>query len=298
MSELNSHDRALLDGARAAHEPTEDDRARVRAALATRLGGGAGLATGTVVMSKTSVATTALTKLLLSAAMLATVATATAVIYRRTNSAPAEVAPAPSVAPLHDHTPAHDRDEASGSIEASSSEEVSTSGVPEPAVVPTSKPSVEPTTPRSRAMRAAPVDEAVARAPVATSDPPLASPPSPPSTPVQQPPVTASFARASDNAPSAPLARTTLEAEMSLVRDGVAALNAGDPARALALFDEHARAFAGGVFTEERAAERVVALRELRRCDDVRIAALEFLRDYPRSPLAARVRATCVSPNP
>jgi hypothetical protein len=296
MSDLNSDDRALLEGARVGHEPTESDRARVRAALATRLGGGAGLATGTLVMSKAA-ATGVLTKVVLSAALLATVAGVTAVAYRGTNHA-AEVALASSSAPLHEPTLVLDREEAPGSIEESSSQGIGAGVGPAPAAMAPSKPSLESESPRPRAMRTPRVDETVARASVATSDPLAAPPPSSPSAPVTEPPAMGLFATGATPAFSAPLARTTLEAETSLVRDGVAALNGGDAARALALFDEHARTFAGGVFTEERAAERVVALRALHRCAEARVAASEFVRDYPRSPLAARVLATCDSPNP
>jgi outer membrane protein assembly factor BamD (BamD/ComL family) len=91
------------------------------------------------------------------------------------------------------------------------------------------------------------------------------------------------------------LAPTTLEAETRLVRAGVGALHAGDSVHALALFDEHARLYPTGALAEERAAERVIALGDLRRCDDARAAALAFLRDHPSSPLAARVRTACAS---
>jgi hypothetical protein len=96
-----------------------------------------------------------------------------------------------------------------------------------------------------------------------------------------------------------PLAPTTLEAETRLVRAGVTARHSGDAARALALFDEHARLFPNGALAEERAAERVVALGDLHRCGEARPAIASFLRDHPTSPLAARVRAVCeIRPNP
>jgi outer membrane protein assembly factor BamD (BamD/ComL family) len=91
---------------------------------------------------------------------------------------------------------------------------------------------------------------------------------------------------------------TTIEGETHLLRDGLAALHAGDPARALALFDEHARRYASGVLAEERSAERVVALHDLGRVVEANQAAAAFLRDHPRSPLRARVRAACApAPN-
>jgi outer membrane protein assembly factor BamD (BamD/ComL family) len=90
---------------------------------------------------------------------------------------------------------------------------------------------------------------------------------------------------------------TTLEAETRLIQSGVRALHAGDGARALALFDEHARLFQAGALAEERAAERVAALGQLQRCDEARAAAAAFAREHPNSPLTARVRAVCVSPS-
>jgi outer membrane protein assembly factor BamD (BamD/ComL family) len=96
-------------------------------------------------------------------------------------------------------------------------------------------------------------------------------------------------------ATQSPLAPTTLEAETRLILAGVGALHAGDAAHALALFEEHARLFPTGALAEERAAEQVVALGDLRRCDEAHAAAATFLRSHPNSPLSARVRAACVS---
>jgi RNA polymerase sigma-70 factor (ECF subfamily) len=79
------------------------------------------------------------------------------------------------------------------------------------------------------------------------------------------------------------------------VRGGVAALHAGDAARALALFDQHARTYPNGLLSEERAAERVLALCDLGRHAEARLGAGEFLRQYPRSPLAARLRESCAT---
>ena len=86
---------------------------------------------------------------------------------------------------------------------------------------------------------------------------------------------------------------STIEAETRVVRAGVAALHAGDPARALVLFDEHARAYPTGVLAEERRAERVMVLCELGRATEARTAARAFLREHPQSPLSPRVRASC-----
>jgi hypothetical protein len=90
-----------------------------------------------------------------------------------------------------------------------------------------------------------------------------------------------------------PLVATTLEAETRLIRAGVAALHAGDPAAALALFEQHALEYPTGVLAEERSAERVIALCDLGRESEARSAAEVFLRDHARSPLADRLRESC-----
>jgi RNA polymerase sigma-70 factor (ECF subfamily) len=92
-------------------------------------------------------------------------------------------------------------------------------------------------------------------------------------------------------------APTTLDAETQLVRAGVSALHAGDAAEALAAFDQHARLYPTGFLAEERSGERVLALCDLGRKADASDAARAFLAAYPRSPLAARVRASCATPS-
>jgi TolA-binding protein len=90
-----------------------------------------------------------------------------------------------------------------------------------------------------------------------------------------------------------PLNPTTLEDETRLVRAGMAALLGGDPARALALFDDHAQRYPNGALAEERAAERITALCDLDRVDEANRAAAAFVREHSSSPLVARVSAGC-----
>jgi hypothetical protein len=75
-------------------------------------------------------------------------------------------------------------------------------------------------------------------------------------------------------------------------------LQSGEAGRALALLDEHSAAHAQGELRQERAAARVVALCELGRLDEAKVARESFLREDPRSPLADRVRSACSSPAP
>jgi outer membrane protein assembly factor BamD (BamD/ComL family) len=86
---------------------------------------------------------------------------------------------------------------------------------------------------------------------------------------------------------------STLEAEATLLRQGVAALHEGQPGQALAAFDEHARRFPRSVLAEERSAERIFALCDLGQTDAARNASASFLATYRGSPLAVRVAASC-----
>jgi hypothetical protein len=83
----------------------------------------------------------------------------------------------------------------------------------------------------------------------------------------------------------------TLADEARLVREGVAALRAGNPERALALFDAHAALYPTGALAAECAAERAFALADLGRAAEARAAADAFFRAHPASPLVPRLRA-------
>ena len=96
---------------------------------------------------------------------------------------------------------------------------------------------------------------------------------------------------------TAPGSPSILESETRLVGAGVAALHAGDAARALKLLDQHAREYTHGILAEERAAERVAALCALGRGTEAREARAAFLREHLRSPLSARVRGLCGVPS-
>ena len=79
--------------------------------------------------------------------------------------------------------------------------------------------------------------------------------------------------------------------EASLFHDGVVALRSGQPARALELFELHARLYPHGVLAEERDAESALALADLGRTTEARAAIDQFLQRHPASPLAARLLA-------
>jgi hypothetical protein len=86
---------------------------------------------------------------------------------------------------------------------------------------------------------------------------------------------------------------TSLAAEIQLMHDVEAALQAGQPERALQLLDERRGGRYTGAMGEERAAARVVTLCRLGRVEEARAEAARFVHDRPRSPLVERVRSTC-----
>jgi len=93
---------------------------------------------------------------------------------------------------------------------------------------------------------------------------------------------------------AAPVPTTpSIEEETSLLLTSQGALREGDAARALALLDDHARRFPNGALAEERDASRVLALCALGRTVEAKTAGQTFLAAHPRSPAAARVRASC-----
>jgi hypothetical protein len=79
--------------------------------------------------------------------------------------------------------------------------------------------------------------------------------------------------------------------ESALLQRAQSAL-AGDPARALALTDQHRRSFPAGALREEREAIAIQALRSLGREPEARARAARFETKYPNSVHRSRVQAT------
>jgi hypothetical protein len=96
--------------------------------------------------------------------------------------------------------------------------------------------------------------------------------------------------------PQPAAAGSTLSEEARLIALAQRALSAGNPARALALIEEHRRSYAGGALAQERDAARVLVLCALGRSREARDARKQFLRDWPGSALTARVRSACNNP--
>ena len=288
MSDLSPEDRALIDAGGRDDLPSAASRDRVRRRLAVRLGAGAGLGIATAA-TKTAAATTAVTsltmKVVLGAVLIGVVGAggaALGVAVRDRSAKEAGAATTTATVTATAAATAMAMETATATATATKTEtETATATKTETAtpVVETSPPSLP-----------APTAKVVAAAPVAAAAPEHAragasEPPSepvavatPPRGDVSPPPVTSVDA---------------LAEETRLLRAADAATRAGDPSRALALLEEHARRFPGGVLGEERDAERVLALCAAGRTADARAAAQRFLSARPSSALAGRVRSSC-----
>ena len=88
---------------------------------------------------------------------------------------------------------------------------------------------------------------------------------------------------------------STATPELLLVRRAQDAL-ASDPARALAIADEHALAFPRGELTQEREVVAVEALSKLGRKDDALRRANALLRRFPRTPYVAHLEKALGQP--
>lgn len=255
MSELRPETQALFDGARAVHEPTDADRARVRAALkhammtggamgaASSAGEGAGAAPRTGAIPPSGMAW----KIVVFASILGAIGGGVA-LTRRPRDAQSQVAPAPlAAAPVATEAPPA-----------------------ELAVAPPDQGSQPPAEPAAHEL------PQPAQAPAATADRRAGA---------SRPPPSAAKLAVSEEDP--------LEAETRRLREAHIALQKGEAAKALALLDERQADNAGGQLREDRAAARVLALCKAGRAAEARAAAAEFLRASPRSPHADRVRSAC-----
>jgi hypothetical protein len=281
MSELSREARAVLEAARGGDEPTAADRARVRTALAVALGSAA--ATGTAEAAATSSAAPGASggmaaiggggwatglKVLLAVALVGAGAGGYFALRGGGSTtdvpaAPAAMAAAPAMAPdAHRGVPAV-------TIEAMP---LSTSD-PSPAA--------------AAAVVAEPASERAAETPAAAVEAEPAS-------------ERAAAQRAGAKSNGDPRARNraaprtaSLARERQLIAAANRALRDGDAAGALRLLDRHAADFDDGVLVQERATARVLALCELGRVEAARAEAASLLARWPRSPHAARIRASC-----
>lgn len=125
-----------------------------------------------------------------------------------------------------------------------------------------------------------------------------ASPPAPPPQPGPADPRGRSRAttRRTQSPPAEPPPASTvdeLRAELVLIAKARQALRAEDPRRALEVLDAHARAFPQGQMREDRLVLRIEALCAAGKAPQASAEARLFLRGYPGSAHAQRVRDAC-----
>lgn len=279
---LSPEDRALLDAGASGDLPGDADRDRVRRKLAARLGAAAGLGTAAVA-TKTASAATASAGLTLGAKLVAVLAVVAAVsggaAYVATRHAPPPAAnPGAPPAPPSTQVIAN-----TANANANPSPVASAVPSPEPAAVASASP-VAATTALALAPPKAPAPPPRASGGI-VRDVDFGAGGSSATTGVD---LSGGAAPTSGGAP-----RDALAEETRLIRSAHAFVAAGDGARALSLLDEHARRFPAGVLTEEREAERVLALCAAGRTADAKRAGSAFLAARPRSALAPRVRGSC-----
>lgn len=87
--------------------------------------------------------------------------------------------------------------------------------------------------------------------------------------------------------------RSTLAEELALLRKAKTALRNGRSAESLAVLGTHRRKFPSGELSEERSAMQVEALCKAGKLDAAGKARRVFLRRWPDSPKAGRVRREC-----
>lgn len=124
--------------------------------------------------------------------------------------------------------------------------------------------------------------------------PPVSVAPEPPAVPPPSP--SQAPAPAQPSAPRAPVPVASSPPESALLADAQRALVGGEPARALALVDAHARAYPGGSLVQEREMLAIQALVAQGRRADAAARAAAFRRAYPGSTHLARLDALVPPP--
>jgi len=104
-------------------------------------------------------------------------------------------------------------------------------------------------------------------------------------------------ARSGSGASSPPGKSSDLEAELQLLGEAQRALKDGNSAQALTVLEQHAVEHPNGALSKERAAVRAVALCTSGRMAEGARDARRFLAENPKSPMAIRVRGACFSRN-
>jgi hypothetical protein len=304
---------ALFARARGAGTPTDADRRRVRSALTRKMG----MAAGAVVTTSTTKAaglagatsmvgmggSTMLAVKVGAVALAVVAATAGAVVLhgQRTTarSAPLPVASsaeARGVAPLVSATPLLSPHPPSSLLPSPSPPPSPLPAAPSAAsgawATATSRLAATPTGPlpasRAGSMASPSLEQGAVADPLPTA--PIAIANELPGVNVRPGP--SASATASSTASPARVPDGTAE-ELALIQQMQEALRAGDAARTLAFVHEHERRFPAGQLTPECDGAKVLALCMGASRDRAAALGRAYLDSHARSPLAARVRATC-----
>jgi hypothetical protein len=282
MSTLNARARRVVEGARRAAEPTDGDRARVRAALIMRIGASAFNAPGGGGGSPANGAS--------GASPVGSTLPAGRVAPTMFKGLGAVLLVGAAIFAAHMLTRQADPTAAVPSTQTV----VETVAIP---VSPTSiavAPLPFPAASMDAGVESSPL---LVKTPVSSDRRKLAQarPASNPSTHEERraEPVSSAGVAHLDESVSAPSASSTLAEELALLRDAQAALREQDFNGSLAKLDEMAAHHPNGVLREERMAARVIALCAAGRRDEARVEADRFLRTMPHSVQTGRVRASC-----
>ncbi|MDI3288948.1 hypothetical protein [Polyangium sp. 15x6] len=268
MSELGPEARAILLAGRDGDDPSPEDRARVRRALAAAIAAGGAASVGG---ERVADAATAKLGEAASATKLASAAKTGAVFSLGSLAWKGMLAvlvggAASAVAILGPTATRMETPPAATHLEAPAQP-----GKTPPAQMPAE---AEPPT-------VAPVN-----------DPPPSPAPALPNTPAVNAQPRRTAPTVATNEPS-PAPTDPLLAETRRLRAVHGAMQEGDPEQALRLLDENSASAEGQSLRAERAAARVLALCKLGRADEARAEAARFLSESPGSPLADRVRKAC-----
>ena len=248
---------ALFAQARRAGDPTSDDRQRVRAALGRKLGVAAGAAVA---------ATTSKAAGLAGVGAVAGLGGATAAVVKVAAVVVALAVFGVGAVVMSERTQGRS---AVGPVELAV----------RPA--PIERSAADPATPELHAP------------PVPVTPPSVSLAPTRAPSPVALLAPTAAPVPGATDTPSASILPDRTAEELALIQQMQTALRAGDTARTLAIVAEHERRFPDGQLAPEREGAKVIALCTGAPRDRAAELGRAFLASHARSPVAARVRATC-----
>ncbi len=293
MNRLGPITRSIMEAADGGDRPTAADRARVRAQLRRRIAVGAAV---TVVGAAKTSSAMAAAKAALSPAVatmkgllpwgVATVLAPAAIAASMHVAEPSPVPPAAPAAAVAPAIVARARAAAPATVATSPFAEEAKATAPAETddIAP-----LEPTPPRTHATAEAPPDAHEPATPRTSHEVPLA--------PMGQPPRSTQQAPAAGlvpvEPPQAQAEQDPLVLENRRLREIHEALQRGDAERALSMIDGAKEG--GQTLREERSASRVYALCALGKADEASAAIAEFLRLYPGSLHAHRVRNACTT---